>query len=175
MSMRQAYCIAEKLFAAFGLVVFCFIIWIAVISTWKIPLHNYRLHILQKHFRETTSPFHPVQSELLVEMAEFGNFGQSNHCDYQVGEFRSSPLSREEVARVYANTGVLSFDTTSHLPTEIYFAEELSNAERWWPWDEWLQKYIHGRSLVPGENDENIYLVFVASNMHPPDGDIRCH
>lgn len=173
--MNRAYHITEQLFAVFGVIAFCLALGLVSILTWKMPLHNYQLYVLQRHFYDTMQPIHPAQSKLIAEMAEFGNFGNSNHCDYQVGEFRSSPLSREEVTRAYANTSVLSFDKTSHLPTEIYFAEELLDAGKWWPWDEWLQKYIPGRSLVLGENKENIYLVFIASEMHPPDGDIRCH
>lgn len=160
---------------ALGILAVCCAVALILLTSWEIPLHNYQLHVLQKHFRDTIQPIHPAQSKLIVEMEEFGNFGQSNHCDYQVGEFRSSPLSKEEVVRAYANTSVLSFDMTSYLPTEIYFAEELLNAEKWWPWNEWLQKYIPGRSLASDETGVNIYFVFVASEMHPPDGDFRCH
>src|SRR3989338_8480613 len=98
----------------------CMLVWIAVfffgffvlfivVVTWKIPLHNYQLYVLQRHFRDTVLPLNPTQSTRIAELAEFGNFGQSNHCDYIVGEFRKSAFSREEVQKAYAGVGILSF------------------------------------------------------------------
>ena len=172
--MKHAYQILMRLFAIFGIVVFCVILLYVIAVTWGIPIHNYRLWVLQKNFRSTVQPLHPAQSQLRAEMAEFGNFGNSNHCDYMVGEFRSSSLSKEAVMRAYAGAIVPSFsshDKNSPLPVEVYFTDE-DIFHNDYTWSEWLSKYL---SRKPATSDKNTYLVFTSSDMHPPDGDIRCH
>lgn len=169
--MKRISHIAMKIFVVLGIAVFCLIIWFIAVTTWKMPLHNYQLWILQKHFRLTMRPIHPPQSELRTEVAEFGNLGNSNHCDYLVGEFRSSVLSKEELKRVYAETAILSFDKVSRLLVEVYFTDE-DVFERDYLWSGWLSKYLPNQPYAP---EGNTYLVFASSDLNPPDGDIRCH
>lgn len=150
---------------------FGFFVLLIIMVTWKIPLHTYQLHVLQRHFHTEVRAL--PESILRTEMREFGNFGQSNHCDYIVGEFRSSSLPKEEITQFYAGTSVHSFDKTSQLPVEIYFAEDLHEvALHDYYLKHWLEKYI------PTQKDavyDRTYFVFTMSAMHPPDGDFRCH
>ena len=116
-------------------------------------------------------PLHPAQSALITEAVEFGNFGNSNHCDYFAGEFRSSALPKGKIIDAYRSAPFLSFDGSNRLPIEVYFLDE-KDTFHWWPWSEWLEKYLPSRPAIPGEHT---YLVSAISAMHPPEGDIRCH
>jgi hypothetical protein len=160
-----------RIFAIFGVIIFCLIVWYAVAVTWKMPFHNYQLWKLQKSFRSIMQSTHPAPSKLRGEVAEFGNFGNSNHCDYLAGEFRSSTLSKEQLTQAYAGMTILSFDKISRLPVEVYFTDEGFFKDDYL-WSRWRSKYLPDQQDVSGENT---YLVFASSDMHPPDGDIRCH
>jgi len=169
--MNRANHIAVRVFAVFGVTVFCAIILFVAGITLKMPLHNYRLWVLQRNFNSTMKSAHPVPSELRVEVAEFGNLGNSNHCDYLVGEFRSSTLSKEQLKQAYAGITTLSFDKISPLPVEVYFTDE-DIFEEDYLWSGWLSKYLPDQHNSSGENT---YLIFTSSDMHSPAGDIRCH
>ncbi len=164
-------------------IVGCMLLWIAVfffgffvlfliVMTWKIPLHNYQLRVLQRHFQNTAQPLHPAQSTLLTKMAEFGNFGQSNHCDYIVGEFRKSAFSREEVQKAYAGVGILSFDKTASIPIEVYLVDDIQDAAGY---DYYLRSWLEAYVPTQEQNAQDLYFVFAMSAMHSPDGDFRCH
>ena len=161
----------ETICAIFGFVAVCFIVWLTLAMTWAMPLNLYQQHIFQKRFRVAMQPFHPSGSELIIEASEFGNFGNSNHCDYFAGEFRSSASSKEEITNAYKDAPLLSFDGSNHLPVDVLFTDE-EISFHWWPWSEWLEKYLPSRPAISGENT---YLVSAVSAMHPPEGDIRCH
>lgn len=139
--------------------------------TWKMPLHNYQLGNMQRHFRSTMQSVHPAQAKLLAEMAEFGNFGESNHCDYMVGEFRSSPLSKEEILKKYTAVATSSFIGNRLIETGIYFIDE-EFFKKDYLFSGWLEKYLPDRRHI---TNENIYLIYSEDAMNPPDGDIRCH
>lgn len=170
--MTHRYYIAEKIFSVFGFIVFCFILWLVFISTWSIPFHMLQTYLFQKQFGDEMRPFHPAQSTLLARAVDFGNFGQSNHCDYFAGEFRSGALSREEIQDAYKNAPLLSFDGSNPLSVDVSFIDDNDMFSRW-PLSEWLGKYLpQPHRSVSGKN---IYLVYAISAMHPPDGDFRCH
>lgn len=114
---------------------------------------------------------HPVESHLLAEMAEFGNFGNSNHCDYFVGEFRSSPLSKEKIREKYAAVATSSFIKDRLIETGVDFIDEEFFKTDYLS-SEWLDKYLPDRRHI---TNENIYLIYSEDAMNPPDGDIRCH
>ena len=168
--MKHAYSIAMRIFAVFGVAVFCVIIWFVLAITWKMPIHDYQLRVLQKHFRSTMQTVHPAQSELRAEMAEFGNFGNSNHCDYFVGEFRSSPLSKEELLQGYASVATSSFVGNRLIEIGVYFID--ADIFTHYPWSEWLEKYLPNDKHI---TNQNTYLIFSEDEGNPPDGDIRCH
>lgn len=168
--MSRAYPIAVKIFAIFGMIVFGAIILFVTAITWKMPIHNYQLSKMQKHFRSTMQSVHPAPSELRAEVAEFGNFGNSNHCDYFIGEFRSSHLSREEILRKYAAVATSSFVGDRLLEVGVYFLDEDIFMDH--PLSEWLEKYLpNNRDIM----NKNTYLIFTEDAGNPPDGDIRCH
>lgn len=169
--MTHIYQILMRLFAIFGVAVFCIIVWFVVVITWKMPLHNYQLWKMQRTFRSAMQSVHPAESRLLAEMAEFGNFGNSNHCDYFVGEFRSSPLSKEKVLEKYAAVATSSFVGNRLIETGVYFIDE-EFFKKDYLLSEWLSKYVP--DYVPSL-DNAAYLIYSEDDMNPPDGDIRCH
>ena len=169
--MKRAYDILTQLLVTFGIIAFCFIIIIVADSTWKIPLHNYQLRMMQKHFRSTMQSVHPMPSELRAEIAEFGNFGNSNHCDYFVGEFRSSPLPKNKILEQYAAVATSSFIGNRLIETGVHFVDE-DFFKKDYLLSEWLEKYLPD---YPHITNENIYLIYSEDAMNPPDGDIRCH
>lgn len=157
--------VAALCLAALGIAAWILLSWFALI-----PINQINLWLLKRNF---VSVPHPPESTLLARTAEFGNFGNSNHCDYLVGEFRSSPLSTEEIEKAYEEITVRSFSAGAQLPVEIYFAEELREAASHdYYWRHRLGKYL------PTQKDavyDHNYFVFTESAMHPPVGDFRCH
>lgn len=169
--MKRICYIAMKICAILGAAVFLMILPLIVFMTWKMPLHNYQLWRMHKNFRSNMQSVHPAQSQLLAEVAEFGNFGQSNHCDYFVGEFRSSPLSKEKVLEKYAAVATSSFVGNRLIETGVYFIDE-EFFKKDYLLSEWLEKYLPDNHSVA---DEHTYLIYSEDAMNPPDGDIRCH
>lgn len=158
-----------KFLSYFIFMILLLIMCLILLLTWKMPINNFNLWRLKRNF-EAASNFHPVQSQLLVKVAEFGNFGQSNHCDYLVGEFRATQLSQEELEKRYASLFINSSDKTQPIPLEIYFADQEVFQES--PWSEWLSAHLPEPPLF---STEKIYLAFASIDGYSPDGDIRCH
>lgn len=142
--------------------------------TWRIPLHNVNLRAFQRSFAALS---HPSESQLVMELSEFGNFGESNHCDYVVGEFRSTSLPRGKIEQYYESTSIPSPDRTQHAwdgepPAwnEVEVAFEDDGIFQWYPWSEWWSRVE--RSSLPSEKT---YLIFASADGYPPRGDYRCH
>jgi hypothetical protein len=144
---------------------------LAIPMASTIPLHEYRLWTLEKRFHAAIGAAHPTDSRLLSKMAHVGNFGNSNHCDYIAGQFRTSRLSRGEIQNAYADISVPSFssDPNAPLPIEVYFADD--EAFEWSPWSSWYEEHL---PALIADKKENVYLVFAASKLHPYFGDLRC-
>jgi len=162
--------IVKNIFAGFGLIVFCLLVLFILFLTWKMPFHAYQLWAMQRRFRSDMHSIHPAESQLRAEMAEFGNFGNSNHCDYFVGEFRSSPLSKKEILKRYAAIATSSFVGNRLLETGVYFIDEDIFTDH--PWSQWLEKYLPAHRHVM---NQNTYLIFSEDEGNSPVGDIRCH
>jgi len=175
MQMNKKLVIVGKFFAIIicipivGLVIFMSP-WL-----WKIPIHNMRLLLFERSFNAIE---HIEGSRKIASHKEFGNFGNSNHCDYFVGEFRVSDLPREVIASHYQNLHIPppddSLDVWSGSPPketdiEVYFLDEA--VFQHWPWSDWLIKY----SKRLADNLENTYLVFAMEDGYTPSGDFRCH
>ena len=154
-----------KIIIIFGTTIFSAFFLIAIsltlYLTYRIPFNNYYLKTFQNNFRQSIKSFHPAQSSLIAEMAETGNFGESNHCDFLAGEFRASPFSKEVLQKIYPD---------DFLTAGVYFIDDDIFMD--YPYNEWKEKYL--RDYKPKEN-ENVYLVWVADEDNSPDGDIRCH
>ena len=148
-----------------------FLIVVFILSlTWKIPIHVYQLWAMQRDFRSSIAPMHPPESYLNAEVAEFGLFGNSNHCDYFVGEFRSSPLSKEKIRQTYASVITSTFVGNRLLEKDVYFTDE--DIFTHYPWSDWMEKYLPDYHPVAYAQT---YLIFSEDAGNPPDGDIRCH
>lgn len=162
-------------FTILGAVILLLCVDFLVALTWRVPVHNAHLRAFERSFE---SVLHPTQSTLHARHAEFGNFGNSNHCDYFVGEFRSSRLSRAEIEQHYRGMTIHPPDTKLSVwdgdpPTQSEIEVYFSNAGIWgsWPWSEWLQDDLHFFS----DNEKTVYLVFAEEDGYPPLGDFRCH
>lgn len=171
MTWQRAYRIGEKICAVIGFIVVSFCVGLAVFISWKIPWHTVNLWRLERNF-QTISPHHPADSKLLLKRKYVGGLYPSGSvsCSYFVGEFRSSALSREEIARTYAGLTVVSFDRDTELPVEVRFVDEGFLDDPWYEWREELLKSFHSSTT-----SENIYSV-VAAHMHHSSyyGDFRC-
>ena len=136
-----------------------------------IPLHDFRLWMLEKNFHAAAS-YHPPESVLLQKKTYLG--GPSEHgslvCDFFVGELRSSPLSKEKIRQAYNGSSIKSFSNLSRIPLKVLFFDE----GRWtmnsplgdW-WDEW---YGH-LSIATAQTS---YFVFASQEGYPYLGDYRC-
>lgn len=149
----------------------------AVALLWKVPLHNANLRAFERSFAIVA---HPEKSQLLVALTDFGGFGNSNHCDYFVGEFRSSSLPHDDIVRHYAGMTIKSPDITQHAwdgeppmesDVEVYFTDTDRDLFEWYPWSEWLAQ----APQQPKEHNGTTYLVFALEDGYPPLGDYRCH
>lgn len=152
------------------------ILALATALIWRVPLHNANLWAFQKNFAKIA---HPEKSRLLIALKDFGNFGNSNHCDYFSGEFRSSSLPHDDIVRHYADMTIPSPDTTQHAwdgeppmesDVEVYFTDFDRDLFEWYPWSEWLTQIPQQAE----QHDETMYLVFAMEDGYPPRGDYRC-
>ena len=136
-----------------------------------IPLHDFRLWMLEKNFKAVVS-YHPPESILLQKKTYLG--GPSEHgsgtCDFFVGELRSSRLPKEKVRQAYDGGSIKSFNNFGRIPLKILFFDE----GRWtmnsplgdW-WDEW---YRHLSTATA----QTSYFVFASQEGYPYLGDYRC-
>ena len=169
-SMKRICNVVIQILAPLGTIALCIIALFIIAITGTMPFHNYRLWMMQKQFRSAMQAVNPAQSELRAEMKEFGNFGNSNHCDYFVGEFRSSPLSKEELLQRYASVATSSFVGNRLIEIGVYFID--ADIFTGYPWSEWLEKYLPDKKHI---TNQNTYLIFSEDADNPPDGDIRCN
>jgi len=171
--MKRAYHITVRVFAVFGVAVFCVIIWYVVTITWKMPVHNFDLWRLGRNFQSIDS-YHPVDSRLLLKNKYVGGLYPegSYSCNYFVGEFRSAAQSREEIIRAYGGHFVDSFDGTGRIPVEIRFLDDQGFFDHH-PWYEWQKKLRQSPDLSTAQG--SVYLVFASQIGYPPYGDIRCN
>jgi len=148
-------------------VTICSIIILIVVSfmvymTYRMPFNNYHLIIFQNDFRQRIKLFHPAQSSLITEVSEVGNWADGTYCEFVAGEFRSSPLPKEELEKTYPydffTAGVYFFD--------INYEENYGTL-----WRELKEKYL--KSYKP-KNGENVYLVWKSKIDYNTNGDFRC-
>jgi len=142
---------------------------------WKIPIHNMQIVAFQRNFAKVS---HPEGTTYIAAFKDFGNFGNSNHCDYFVGEFRSSDLPRNVVVSYYqklrilspnASEGVWSGEPHATTAVDAYFLDD--EVFHYWPWSDWVDGHA---SRLP-ENTKNVYLAFASEDGYSPTGDFRCH
>lgn len=164
----------KAFFTTLGSVLLLCIAFVSAL-TWKMPTHNANARTFQKSFSRIV---HPKESKILTPVMDFANFGDSNHCDYFVGEFRASSLSRTELIQQYEGLTIAPPDTQNGIwggdaPTvstiEILFVD--SETFQQWPWSKWL----HAAQPFFSEHGETIYLVYALESGYSPSGDYRCH
>lgn len=149
-----------KILLILGMIIIGGIVVIVLFFTWKMPFNNLYLKVLEYNFRKSVVALHPKESTLIAEVAVVGNWTDGTYCEFFVGQFRSSSLSKEELEKIYPN----DFSTTG-----VYFVD--SDEVFGSPWFELKKKYL--KNYRPKDN-ENIYLVWKADYDNSPDGDIRC-
>ena len=172
--MTRIYCIAEKIFAVFGAIVFAVIVWFIVAAMWRAPLHQFNLWTLQKNFRAIEQP---LNSKSIKKLSGFGRLFRdaSNGCDYLVGGFRVGNDTRESIAQWYQDFSIRPFDDAEPVPIEIKFFddEDFSEGRQWSnPWFDWYEKIRE--SFDWQEMRGTPYVVFARQTDYPPYGDIRC-
>jgi len=170
--MTHIYQILMRLFAIFGVAVFCVILWFIAVTMWEAPIHQFNLWTLGRNFK-TVNSHHPEDSRFVLKVRDFGNLfrAASNGCDYLVGEVRVGKGSQEEIARYYQGLFIKSFDGTDPVPVEIRFfnKENWMDPYRWSDWRDKAQAYIESAAL-----DGTPYMVFARQDGYPPYGDMRC-
>lgn len=153
----------------FGIFAILIIIFLILI-TWQIPIHNANLRQLNKNFESSIS-LHPLVSKKLLQFSDFGNFGESGgQCGYIVGEFRISPLTKEEIINHYKNSVIDSFKQGEVIPLEVYFLDDSNFAH--YPLSK-LASNLYQKTRLPVQSPL-IYLITASSYNHLADGDIRC-
>lgn len=133
-----------------------------------VPIHNWKLHKLEKRFDIIE---HSKESWLIERVSEVGLFGNSNHCDYAIGEFRQSSLTKREIKEYYQDKRIESL-VQGPIPLEIYFSDEID-----------LDYFINGPFLdrlelwatTTKSLNSNQYLVSFIDPMNPATADYRCH
>ena len=170
--MSRASHIAMGISACFGFIVFCLIILFAVVTMWKMPIHQFNLWRLEKNF-QTIVAAHHQDSKLLLKRSDFGGlFSAASHsCDYFVGEFRSTARSKEDVRKAYRGLSIDSSDHTKRIPVEVHFFDEEEFFTDF-PWYEWLAELY--KSFNVSATKDNLYVIFASQTGYPPYGDFRC-
>ncbi len=170
--MTHIYQILMRLFAIFGVAVFCFIVWFVAVAMWRVPIHQFNLWKLGKNFQAITTA-NPPDSKPLLQIRRVGNFfrGASNACDYLVGEFYVEKRSKHEILERYRGLFVNSFDDTEPVPMEVHFLDEEEFFQDSY-WSDWRKKIKKSFNLAVMQG--NPYIIFASQTDYPPYGDIRC-
>lgn len=120
---------------------------------------------------------HPASTESLAMSSRTGNLGcASNHCDYFVGNLRSTRLPRDALIAHYEDVTIPPPDTSFKEPAEIqlwFFDDEIPECtpevdalfNRPAAWGVDLSTY-EGKTL---------YIAYAEAMGAPPGADIRCH
>ena len=133
-------------------------------SVGAIPENNIKLLIYDHWY---ASIKHPEQSRQLNHFREFGNFGNSNHCDFAAGDFRTTTLSKKELEDFYKTQSMKSF-RDSPPEIEVWTIKDLEDVG--YPQSDWLRN-----SGLSASTTKNIYLVVAVDQMYYPGWDYRCH
>ena len=160
--------ILVKIFSVIYILIILFLLFIFPIP-WLvgIPIHNYYLYKLDKRFNTIQ---HPPKSELIEKVSEVGLFGNSNHCDYAIGEFRRSSLSKKDIEEFYKNKTIGSL-SQGPISLEVYFIDDI-NLD-YFINGPFLEKLNHWITTTKSLNS-NDYLILFVDPMNPPTGDYRC-
>lgn len=121
---------------------------------------------------------HPLSTKSLATSSRTGNLGcASNHCDYFVGNLRSTSLSREALLAHYGDMTISSPpDPYFKEPTEIqlwFFDEEVPECEP--EVDGLFNEPEHWGVDLSEHADKTLYIAFAEAAGAPPGADIRCH
>lgn len=156
--------VARRSFALFGLLVFLFLLGFFTVTSWKMPIHQFNLWKLERGFRAAL-PSHPADSVRVLSFKKFGGRFSSaaSSCDYFVGEFRTSSLTKEALRHYY-----LSRAPSMHLR---FWDEE----DFWiyYPWSELYGELLRIFDDGPSEQ-EGLYAIFTLQTIQPPYHDVRC-
>ncbi len=139
------------------------VLFFIIIILGGVPYHNLNLYLTSRGFNKIHNP---IETRSLKKYAEIEHYGNSNLCDYMIGEFRQSFISRENIKKNYASTSVVNFDMKK-LPIEIYFLDE--DIFQYEPMSHWLQD----SGIATSSKD--VYLVYIEALSYPPTNDYRCH
>lgn len=136
-----------------------------------VPIHDLRLWILGRNFREVAL-YHPPESKLLHKKKYLG--GPHEHgflrCDFFVGELRSSSLSKEKIRQAYDGRSIKSINHLGRTPLKALFFDE----ERWTmdsPLGDWWDEWYHSPLIA---TSGTVYFVFASQEWYPFLGDLRC-
>ena len=144
-----------------SVIILLVILLFVLLATWKIPYNNLYLKSFQESFNIIVNPMHPEQSKLIIEIAETGNWANGSQCQYFVGQFRVSTLSKEIVRQSYFKESMSS---------GIDFINE--DAFNYEPLSGWKEKYLKN---YKSKENENVYFVWILDGDKFTDGDIRCN
>lgn len=121
---------------------------------------------------------HPLSTESIATSSRVGNLGcASNHCDYFVGNLRSTSLSREALLAHYGDTTIPPPpDPYFEEPTEIqlwFFEKEVPECEL--EVDRLFNEPENWRVDLSKYADKTLYIAFAEAVGASPGADIRCH
>lgn len=146
------------------------VLLIGILFFGSIPANTVRLHDVARKF-ETIQ--HPEQSHFLIHLKQVGGYFTNNGCDYDVGEFRTSALNREELRAWYESLYPDYFATPGANPSlSIDFLDE-----EWCTQDmsalcfNWIQKSSISRMAT---NQQRTYLIVLTNVSRGNFLDFRC-
>jgi hypothetical protein len=152
---------------------FAFIIFLYTVG---IPFHDARL-LYTRMWYAATIPHPP--SRLVSRFSEIGNFGNSNHCDYAVGEIRVSPWDTYAIKKFYETMPIGAIvgkeNKGEAISISALFPEDTRNLGSWFAG---AGGPLHGQfeDLASATaTDGTIYMVAYVDSMYPAGFDYRCH
>jgi len=131
-----------------------------------------------RHFAEGFAALpHAPHSSILSEYRFVGGTGNSNHCDFLVGQLRASSLPETQIADFYETLDVTPPNTTMgtwggspprKTPVSVAFLHD--EVLTVYPFSDLLE-----RDAPPLPTTENVYVVYAFEDGYPPGADPRCH
>lgn len=148
-----------------------FILLIIGLFYIMIPWHDFTLWRLERILFSQIQ--HPPNSHLIERKTFLGSrYTDTEECTYAIGEFRTTPLSRDALLDAYTdNTNIFSF--AGNLPIHVVVIENNTSLPLDNPADAWITNFK--QNVSQSTPDITYYLVYLYEPGKPWWGDIRCY
>lgn len=156
--------------SVFGVVVSVPVLFFLVSTFGAMPFNNFYLHKVENFYKTIK---HPDDSQRVIRMKEVGHYGNSNVCDFLVGDFRTTALTIEALKTWYGDAYPELFSSDLAAPYLEVSAIEGDTCPG--NYGTMCRMWVEKSNVQKSPEAETLYLVAYADHSYSAFGDIRCH